>query len=922
MNWADLSIRVQYQWTGTGTVGSHPNRKHRIRSARHARSNRSFGSDLLTIKAAPIRHTQLQYALLHQLITCTYSCTRSLSFIVASSIRLSCIYSFTMRLVSALVAIGALLPTLAVGSRLTPPVLPLIVRNPYLSTWLGNARDLPWETWPIFWTGEQIGFGILASVPTEKAVYPLLGRPQDSLLRDGKSYNVSAPIYKGALYDASTTNLSYTLPLASSSSGYIDITLSFLSPITPTSTVRQSLPAGYVTVYVNGDTDVNIYMDLNGQWVSGNRDSNITWSLETIPTSGVSTHLHTWHFQRQTEQHFTEFNDRAEWGSLYFSAPADVHYEAGTSAVLRHHFATNGTLRDKTDYEYRRIMDAEPVFAFSKSFKLNSTASRSISNSTKSVTFTIAHVQDPVVQFASARGLTLMRPLWESYFSTPAELLTFHYLDFPQALRLAEAYSLQLAIDAFESGAEDYVDIVSLSARQVLGATSFSGTPENPILFLKEISSNGNFQTIDVIFPAFPFFIYTNPRWLAYLLEPLIEHMLSGQYPNKYSMHDLGTHFPNATGHPDGRDEYMPVEECGNILIMGLALVNTLRYGTNTSVGNSWTPMADHALQMVTEDGLFPLAVGGEHGAMYIDQPWSGGSLGKKEAHKWVTRSYRLWKQWTGYLVDFSLRPQNQLSTDDFAGWLALQTNLALKGIIGIKAMAGLAEVAGFEADVKNYNNISEVYIAKWEEYGISRDKTHAKVAYNWYGSWTTTYNLYADSLLCFHLGGQLESSSQTATKGGQKPLVPHTPKPFVPKHIYQMQSDWYYAVRQKYGLPLDSRHLYTKTDWEFFAMAVAAPQVRADILESVAQWLNETSTDRPFTDLHETEGTGHFPGPNFFARPVVGGHFAFLTLGQACQGKAMGGLDFLKPPKTLDVQQVLQAEMMYAPWQRDIMLG
>jgi hypothetical protein len=43
------------------------------------------------------------------------------------------------------------------ASRLTPPVLPLIVRNPYLSSWLGNARGLPWETWPMFYTGQTVG---------------------------------------------------------------------------------------------------------------------------------------------------------------------------------------------------------------------------------------------------------------------------------------------------------------------------------------------------------------------------------------------------------------------------------------------------------------------------------------------------------------------------------------------------------------------------------------------------------------------------------------------------------------------------------------------------------------------------------------------------------------------------------------------
>lgn len=50
----------------------------------------------------------------------------------------------------------ALLAGVAYASTLQPPVLPLIVRNPYLSTWLGNAREEPWHKWPIFWTGAEV----------------------------------------------------------------------------------------------------------------------------------------------------------------------------------------------------------------------------------------------------------------------------------------------------------------------------------------------------------------------------------------------------------------------------------------------------------------------------------------------------------------------------------------------------------------------------------------------------------------------------------------------------------------------------------------------------------------------------------------------------------------------------------------------
>ena len=47
-------------------------------------------------------------------------------------------------------------------------------------------------------------------------------------------------------------------------------------------------------------------------------------------------------------------------------------------------------------------------------------------------------------------------------------------------------------------------------------------------------------------------------------------------------------------------------------------------------------------------------------------------------------------------------------------------------------------------------------------------------------------------------------------------------------------------------------------------------------------------------TDLYDTEGDGGFPGIAFKARPVVGGHFAFLALERACEGKAVQALSFL----------------------------
>lgn len=285
-------------------------------------------------------------------------------------------------------------------------------------------------------------------------------------------------------------------------------------------------------MHVSGNFEIDLYIDLNGLWVSANRGNEIVWELDQSRSSATAGQgpLKTWKIRRRVEQLLTEDADRGEWGTLHFTGPADVRYEAGTSALLRQRFSRTGTLQNVVDDKFRSIMDEEPVFAFAKSFKLNSTSAAG-GKAHDSVLFTLAHVQDPVIQFASARGVTLMRPLWANYYLTADELLQYHYYDFNKAFALASNYSGQLEIDALKSGSEDYKDILALSARQVLGACSFAGTPDDPIIFFKEISSDGNMNTVDVIYPAFPFFLYTNPKWLAYLMEPLIEHQMSGQYP-------------------------------------------------------------------------------------------------------------------------------------------------------------------------------------------------------------------------------------------------------------------------------------------------------------------------------------------------------------------------------------------------------
>jgi len=47
-------------------------------------------------------------------------------------------------------------------------------------------------------------------------------------------------------------------------------------------------------------------------------------------------------------------------------------------------------------------------------------------------------------------------------------------------------------------------------------------------------------NTVDVIFPAWPAFLYLNPELGKLLLLPLFDYQMTGLYPNKWSIHDMG----------------------------------------------------------------------------------------------------------------------------------------------------------------------------------------------------------------------------------------------------------------------------------------------------------------------------------------------------------------------------------------------
>ena len=148
--------------------------------------------------------------------------------------------------------------------------------------------------------------------------------------------------------------------------------------------------------------------------------------------------------------------------------------------------------------------------------------------------------------------------IWE-WYASPLQALTDGYAHYLQVEFFYKdwasnngALDHKIAVDSLTAGGQDCLTITSLSARQAFGATQLCGTPAKPYLFLKEISSDGNIQTVDVLFPAMPIFFYTNPTLVKYLLDPLFDNQEAGRFPQTYSLHDLGANYPRAIGHPTG----------------------------------------------------------------------------------------------------------------------------------------------------------------------------------------------------------------------------------------------------------------------------------------------------------------------------------------------------------------------------------
>ena len=102
--------------------------------------------------------------------------------------------------------------------------------------------------------------------------------------------------------------------------------------------------------------------------------------------------------------------------------------------------------------------------------------------------------------------------------------------------------------------------------------------------------------------------------------------------------------------------------------------------------------------------------------------------------------------QWAEYLLENGLDPENQLCTDDFAGHLAHNVNLSAKAIIAIAAYAQLCADAELTGNGAIFAESCREMAVQWLAMADAGD--HTRLTFDRPDSWSQKYNLVWDPLL------------------------------------------------------------------------------------------------------------------------------------------------------------------------------
>ncbi|MBQ8509069.1 MAG: DUF4965 domain-containing protein [Clostridia bacterium] len=393
-----------------------------------------------------------------------------------------------------------------------------------------------------------------------------------------------------------------------------------------------------------------------------------------------------------------------------------------------------------------------------------------------------------------------LKSVWNNEGKTIETAIAEALDDYAGLLDKAKAFDDKLYFDAVKAGGEKYAELLQLAYRQVIAAHKLAVDTEGQLVFIsKECFSNGCAATVDVSYPSIPMFLIYNPELVLAMMRPILKFARSAAWEYDFAPHDAGR-YPLVTGQvyglKEGRllfEKQMPVEECGNMLIM------TATY-----------------------------------------------SIASKN-YDFAAENMDIFEQWAKYLVEYGVDPENQLCTDDFAGHLAHNCNLSLKAIMGIAGMSIVCEKLGMADKAADYMKKAREIGIKWLLRASNGDGSY-RLAFDRKGTFSMKYNIVWDKL--FGTG-----------------LIPH--------EVWNGET---WANRRHfnaYGMPLDNRSTYTKSDWLVWTATLC--DSKADFESYIAPlWeaYNIMPTRVPMTDWYFTDTSAK---RGFQNRTVQGGLYIKL---------------------------------------------
>jgi len=564
-----------------------------------------------------------------------------------------------------------------------PPCVPLNVVSPYQSTW--SCADNLYDAAPQHWTGDAID--MVGLIKVDGVLHRFMGAAvgsEKTVIQKSVQVRPTTTIYKfsaGAVHDG------------------VDIELSFVTPAIglDSDILAASRPITYATLLVSSSSaqprDVQVYFDTSGEGSVQSSDEEITWSRLNNGPKTLASKLQAMQIGTVSQKHLGQGSDRINWGYLILSTPKaapKLHTAMQGANISRGAFANGSYFQLADDNSTsRKANDHLPVLSVAWQFDV-------VSGQPQERHLTLAYDQVVSMRFFG----TDMQPLWRHSWSNALAMLEAADDAREKDLTETNAFDDALIANLSSVGGGKYATLASLVYRQVTGGTQEVWNPllKEPWVFMKEISSDGDVSTVDVVYPAFPMFQYLYPEYFRLTLMPLMvygnnETKAYGQeilYNLSWAPHHLG-HWPISDLAPN-KQEQMPVEESGNMLIM--------------------------------LSGIYSV----QKSLQYLEPYWP------------------MLRTWADFIVSSLPDPGNQLCTDDFEGASPHNTNLAAKGIVALEAFAGMLDAKGDKSDAESYRNHAFRFARNWT--ASAWDKDHYRIQFNLPGSWSLKYNLLWQKVL------------------------------------------------------------------------------------------------------------------------------------------------------------------------------